>query len=397
MNLREMLAAKLKELEAAETKEDIDRIKGEILALKERIALADEKQGILDSMKSVTPKGGEGRVAARTLGEKAAAVVKENNVSKFTRFQVNTESLKAGDTQTPTTPTEPAPEKVPADYMPAITQVYPEIIPAAMRPLTVMDLFGQETTQESAVTYFVEGSVTGSADAIAEGGAFPRIQFADPTKITDALKKIGCVYKDTDELLADAPRLAQSIDNRANYLLDIEIESQLLSGDGQNENIKGLLNRSGLQTATAAGMTKAIDAIKTAKVSIKKSTGLRADALLINDEDWDTITSSKDANNQYLAGGPFYGPYGNGIGPVEEPPLWGLRVVPTQAITKGTMVIGAFTLGGSVIRKGGRVVDITNSDGNDFDNGVIAIRPSQRLALAVRYPAAFVKLTVTTS
>ena len=106
------------------------------------------------------------------------------------------------------------------------------------------------------------------------------------------------------------------------------------------------------------------------------------------------MTSTKDANKQYLAGGPFYGPYGNGNGPAEEPPLWGLRVVPTQAIAKGTMVIGAFKLGGSVIRKGGRVVDVTNSDGDDFDKGLIAFRPSERIALAVRYPAAFVKLSI---
>ena len=58
------------------------------------------------------------------------------------------------------------------------------------------------------------------------------------------------------------------------------------------------------------------------------------------------------------------------------------------------MVIGAFKLGGSVIRKGGRVIDITNSDGTDFEKGLVAFRPSERLALAVRYPAAFVKLSI---
>ena len=196
--------------------------------------------------------------------------------------------------------------------------------------------------------------------------------------------------------MADAERLAQSIDNRAEYLLDITVEDQLLTGNGTGNNIEGLLNRSGLQTATCAGMNAAIKAIKKAKVGIKKNTpGFRADALLINDEDWDELTNAQDANNQFLAGGPFYGAYGSSNGPVEEPPLWGLRVVPTQAIAKGTMVVGAFKLGGSVIRKGGRVIDMTNSDGTDFDKGVVAFRPSERLALAVRYPAAFVKLTVT--
>lgn len=75
MNLREKLAALLKELEGAKTKEDVDRIKGEILTVKGQIALADEKQSILDGMKSDNPVGGKGKTVARTLGEKAAAAV----------------------------------------------------------------------------------------------------------------------------------------------------------------------------------------------------------------------------------------------------------------------------------------------------------------------------------
>ena len=396
MNLREKLAALLKELEGAKTKEEVDRIKGEIMAVKAQIALSDEKQGILDSMKSDKPVGGKAaKASGRTLGEKAAAAIKAKGISDGTeRFSVTTDGSKADD-ETPAAPT-PATHVTPTSYAPAITEVDDEIVTGPRRPLTVADLFAQETTEKEAVTYFVEGTVIGEAGAVGEGDEYPQIQFGDPTAVTDPLKKIGCLYKDSDELLSDAPRLAQNIDNRAEYLMDIKEEDQLLTGSGTGNNIKGLLNRSGLQTATCVGMTAAIKAIKKAKVSIKKATpGFRADALLVNDEDWNEITDQQDANNQFLAGGPFYGPYGNGAGPVEEPPLWGLRVVPTQAIAKGTMVIGAFKLGGSVIRKGGRMIDITNSDGTDFEKGIVAFRPSERLALAVRYPAAFVKLTVT--
>lgn len=390
MNLREKLAALLKELEGAKTKDDVDRIKGEIVAVKGKIALADEKQGILDSMNADNPVGGEGKAAARTLGEKAAAAVAAKGIERGQRFSASSDSATAG------VKAEQKPNARPESYNPAITEVRPDILEGARRQLTVADLFAQETTTESAVTYFVEGPVTGTPTAVGEGAAFPVLEFGEPVANTDALKKIGCVYKDTDELLSDAARLAQSIDNRAEYLLDITVEDQLLSGDGTGNNIQGLLNRSGLQTATATSMEAAIKAIKKAKVGVKKNTpGFRADGLLINDEDWDELTNAQDANKQFLAGGPFYGAYGSNNGPAEEPPLWGLRVVPTQAIPKGTMVVGAFKLGGSVIRKGGRVIDMTNSDGNDFDNGIVAFRPFERLALAVRYPAAFVKLTVT--
>ncbi len=386
MNLRERLAQLLKELDGATTKEEIDRIKGEIVSVKAKIAAAEAAGNPLDAMKAGAPVFANGS-SARTLGQQAVDAMKAKGVTeRGTRFDVTTkpDSKTAGD-----------PQLRPTGYMPAITEVRPDVLEGARRPMTVADLFAQETTDKAAVTYYVEGAVQGEITTVGEGQAYPLLTFGDPTAVTDPLKKIGCVYKDSDELIEDAPRLKQSIDNRAEYLMDIKEEDQLLSGNGQGNNITGLLNRSGLQLATATSIEAALDAIKTAKAGIRKNTpGFRADGLLVNDEDWDALTSIKDNNKQYLAGGPFYGAYGSNNGPVDEPPLWGLRVVPTQAIAKGTMVIGAFKLGGSVIRKGGRVIDITNSDGTDFENGLVAFRPSERLALAVRYPAAFVKLSI---
>lgn len=389
MNLEERLAELIEQLEAAETIEDARAIRDQIDELLDQIDVAEEKAAILENMKSrraVTVKAGDGNTDDLTIGQKAAIAVIAKGATGKEKFTVSSANAKAA--------TDPNGRPT-GDYFDVLTEYKPDVIEGARRPLTVADLFAAETTEKAAVTYFIEGAVEGSITTVKEGGKYPTLSFGDPTSQTDALKKVGCVYKDTDELLDDAPRLAQNIDNRADYLMDITEEDQLLSGDGQGNNIVGLLKRNGLQVATCTSIEAAIDAIKSAKSGIKKNTpGFRADGLLINDEDWDELTSTKDANKQYLAGGPFYGPYGNGNGPAEEPPLWGLRVVPTQAIAKGTMVIGAFKLGGSVIRKGGRVVDVTNSDGDDFDKGLIAFRPSERIALAVRYPAAFVKLSI---
>lgn len=398
MNLKEMLAkakARLVEVKAAVDAGDDAKLEelsdavAEVERLQAALAEADKAAGILAKLVN-TGEGDPDEPAdadaaaksARTVGAKMAEIVKEKGIKAGKTFTVSAKA--AGDANATA-----------AGYAPVTTEYIEEPVKGARRAMTVADLFTQEPTTKSAVTYFVEGAVEGSITTVGEGKAFPKLHFGDPTPQTDALKKIGCVYKDTDELLDDAPRLAASIDERADYLMDVIEEDQLVSGDGTGSNLTGLLNRSGIQTASATGMEAAIKAIKKAKVGIKKNTpGFRADGLLINDEDWNDLTDVQDANKQFLAGGPFYGAYGNGS-VAEEPPLWGLRVVPTQAVPKGTMVVGAFRLGGSVIRKGGRVVDMTNSDADDFDNGLIAFRPSERLALAVRYPAAFVKLTVT--
>ena len=86
-------------------------------------------------------------------------------------------------------------------------------------------------------------------------------------------------------------------------------------------------------------------------------------------------------------------PYGNG-NVVEQPPIWGLRTVVTSAVSVGTCYVGAFRIGGSIVRKNaGVVVDIANQNEDDFIKNLITILIEERLALAVRRPACFVKIT----
>lgn len=72
----------------------------------------------------------------------------------------------------------------------------------------------------------------------------------------------------------------------------------------------------------------------------------------------------------------------------------GLRTVVTEAMTKGTVLVGAFKAGGTIYRKGGLTVESTNSHENDFTNDKITFRVKERLALQVKYPKAFVKVTL---
>ena len=66
----------------------------------------------------------------------------------------------------------------------------------------------------------------------------------------------------------------------------------------------------------------------------------------------------------------------------------------TPAIAAGTVLVGAFTQGASVIRRQGLTVDVANQNEDDFTHNRIAVRIEERLALAVRYPKAFCKVTV---
>jgi len=261
---------------------------------------------------------------------------------------------------------------------------------------TVSDIFTWGTITGQAITYFVEGAREGNMATVAEGAAKPQIKYADPTSQTDALTKIAGVIKISDEMTTDLPFMVSEINGRLVYDLSLVVESQLLNGSGTAPNLRGLLNRSGIQTLTSASYMANADSLFMAKTNIATATGLNADAIIINPADYQNLRLSKDSNNQYYGGGFFQGQYGNSSGLEWEPPLWGLRTVVTPAVASGMAIVGAFAQGATAYSKGGVVIESTNSNEDDFKKNLIAIRAEQRIALAVRIPAAFVKVTFAT-
>lgn len=272
-----------------------------------------------------------------------------------------------------------------------LTDVDRSIVQAYRRP-TVTGLFGQGSISGQAITYFVEGAREGNFATVAEAGKFEQLHYADPTPVTDALSKIAGFIKLSDEMMEDLDFLVSEINGRLIYDLSLVEETQVLSGDGVGNNLLGLLNRDGVQTTTATAETLADEVFKS-MTKISNATGLQADALVINPADYEGLRLSKDSNGQYYGGGFFAGQYGVG-GVPEQPPVWGLRTVVSPAVEIGAPVVGAFNTAATLYRKGGVAVEASNSNEDDFTSGLVTVRAAERLALAVRRPAAFMKITV---
>lgn len=277
-------------------------------------------------------------------------------------------------------------------YAPVVTQVDMDGVWPYERPLVVADLFGSVTLSGNAntVEYPVYGALEGDAGTVGEGGRSRR-PICRPRWESDSLKEVAAWWKVTDNMAEDLSYIVSEINNHARYNLQLLEETQLLSGDGTGANVKGLLTRD-IQTMAQAADSDP-DRIFKARTKIAVATGFRADAIVINPADYETIRLSKDTNGQYYGGGYFNGQYGNGT-IMQDPPLWGLKTVVTEAIAQGTALVGAFRLGGAVIRKGGLRAESTNSHADDFTNDLITFRVRERLGLQVKYPKAFVKVTL---
>jgi len=259
------------------------------------------------------------------------------------------------------------------------------------RELAVRSLFGSETISGNALKYFILGAkeaVSGGAPAsVAEGATKP--QFHIPvTSATATLSKIAGWYYETDELIEDNAFLRSSIDNRGLFELDLAIETYLMTT---------LLGTSGLGAATYAhGGNVSADDIFNAMMTVKGASNYNADAIVINPADYGRLRLAKEGGNsgQYYGGGYFYGPYGNG-GVAQQPGLWGLNTVVTSSIAAGTVLVGNFKQGASVITKAGdgQRVEIVTGDHDDRVANRVTVIVEERLALATRVPGAFVKIT----
>lgn len=267
-----------------------------------------------------------------------------------------------------------------------------DVADQGLRDLAVRQLFGQEQISVgNALNYFIlgakEDNSAPSPKGVNEAAAKPQFHIVEGT-VTATLQKIAGWFYETDELLEDNAYLASALNNRGLYELDAAVEAYLLST---------LQSVSGIGTATYAHNGDVDpDTILDAIMAIKSDTRFNADAIIINPTDYAKLRELKTASgsNEYVGGGCFYGPHGNGPAAV-QPGIWGLNTVVTPNITAGTVLVGAFKQGATVVTKAGEGarIEVFRGDHDDAIYNRVTVVVEERIALATRYPKAFVKIT----
>ena len=376
MTLKETLETKKAELVALKPQIEADdaaaiaegeKLAAEIETMTAEVAQAEKKASLLTVIGTKEENNDMNEMKkAANLGEHFVNTVKAATPGK--RFDVSAPAFKAAtDTQTS-----------PAGAVDYATTFDTNVVTAARTPLVVRDLFAAEQISGSTLVYLVEGAIQGAPAVTAEGNEKPQVHFADPTPKTVSLAKVACHIKESDEYINDYPFLASAINGRLLYELGL-VE--------QNKLVTDLLATTGIQTGTYAATgtaTDIADAILQAAMDVQSGSGFAADGILINPADWYILRTGK-YNGQYYGGGYF--------GAQDIPNIWGIPVCVSTAVASGTVVVGAFKTCGSVVANGGVAVEAVNTNEDDFVKNLMTIRAEERLALAVRRPAGFKKLT----
>lgn len=319
-------------------------------------------------------------------------------------------------------------------------QFVPGIVDLRFYPNVIASLFPNMPVSSPVVSYVKESAWTNNAAAVAEGATKPYSTNA-VTRLTEQVGKIANLARVTDELIQDAPYFWALVQQRLAQGVIRQEEVQLLAGEGM-PGVNGILNRTtgftkpqtitavtNLQVPAAStpGMgtsNNTVDSVTPGREIVGVGSGVaptgvaiaegilaaltdirvrqffEPDAIVLNPSDWTTVRLAKDENGQYLGGSFFGSDYGAGsstpdanIG--EGFRLWGKRVVATPALPAGYILVGAFGQAGQVLRKGGLQVDMTNTNGVDFEQNLWTVRAEERVGLLMDRPELLelVKLT----
>jgi HK97 family phage major capsid protein len=231
----------------------------------------------------------------------------------------------------------------------------------------------------------IESVATSGAAVVPEGEEKPQTAFEYGEKDTP-IQKLAHVITVSDELLDDAPALANFLNSRLLLMLSQQEEAQVLGGAG-GDNLLGLLPQIPPENKFVVSSTdtpNAADHVYAAIAAAERSY-LRADGILINPDDWADLRLLKDDNLNYVGGSPFSN---TGQGEPTEM-LWGRRVVVTNSVPVGYGVVGSFGLGATLFRRGGATVEASNSAGDNFVRNLVSIRCESRIGLAVTRPSSF--------
>ena len=259
----------------------------------------------------------------------------------------------------------------------------PGIVPGSTQMLTIEALLNSAPTTSNAIEFTKENVFTNNAAEAAEGAQKAESSLTW-TLVNMPVSTVAHWIKISRQLAMDNTLLASYVNNRMRYGVNRKAETALCVGDGVAPNISGIFD---VGNFTAHGYAAAaLGATLPKFVLIRKMiadlwvSGYMADAVLLNPADFATmeIELLTATSNAIRVGTDSAG----------RQTLWGVPVVQSVGVAADTVAVGAFGQASTVYNREGVVVEMSESDSDNFTKNLITLRAERRLALATEVPAA---------
>lgn len=272
------------------------------------------------------------------------------------------------------------------------------MVPRNMRRARIRDLFPVASTNANLIDFFrVLGfagdrlDTTSSASMVPDrsGGNFglkpqSSLTFESAQAPVRTVAHYELAHRN---VLQDEPQLQSTINNELLYGLRLTEDNQILNGTGTGEDLLGILNTPGVQSysqSSGPGTDEKQDALRRAAtravLAYYDPTGI-----VVHPYDWEDIELAKGADEHYTVA--------MNVTVGADARLWRMTVVDSPAIAQGTGLVGAFGLGAQLYDRMQANIRIAEQHSDLFVRNAVAILAEQRLALAVKRPESFVKVT----
>ena len=349
---------------SADTKTALDKLGTEQRTMADRL-LALEQKGALNGREGDEGAKGEDSIGAQFVKTAAFEAFKNGQQQKARVELKNTVTNTVANT---------------------FSDRRPGVVGGAFRELTLEQLLVTLPTTAGAVDYVRENVFTNSAAETAEGAAKPESSITT-TLVTEPVATVAHWIKISKQLAADNPAMAAYINARMIYGVNLRVENQIIAGNGTAPNISGF-TKSGNFTAhgyTAASLTSRfgsgytrLDLIR-AIIADTATNDYPADAILMTPVEWANIETLKDTQGRYLVGNP------NGE---SAPRLWGVPVITSNALAADNVMVLSLRQSATFYNREGVVVEMSESDSDNFTKNLVTVRAERRCMLAVERPAA---------
>lgn len=337
-------------------------------------ALGVQQREFADRLLQLEQKGLAQSPAEKTDESWGAQLVKSDRYAAFAGGQTQKLRVEVKNTLTGSDATV-APDRKPG------------IVAGAFLPFSMEALLPSTTTTSNAIEFTKEASFTNSAAEAAEGAQKGESALTW-TLVNMPVSTVAHWIKISKQLAADNTALAAYVNTRMRYGVNQKVDTQLVVGGGVAPALSGTFN-AGNYTAhgyTAANITAFPATTLKRFALIRKvmgdlyAAGFPATAVVLNPADW----ASMEIELMTVAAGQTLFSVGAG----GEPRLFGLPVIQSIGMTAGSFQVGAFGEAYMIYNREGVIVEMSDSDGDNFQKNLITLRAERRLALATEKPAA---------
>lgn len=246
------------------------------------------------------------------------------------------------------------------------------------RRMRVRDLLPVIGISTGSVEYPQQTLRTNAAATVAEGNLKPESAYGW-TMQTVVPRVIAHWVPASRQILDDAPQLKGLIDTELLYGLALKEEEQLLYGSGTGENLTGMVTAA-TPYAAPSGLV-AGNMLDQIALGILQNSLVEepADGIVLHPSDWMRMRLLKDTQGKYLLGDP-----GANVPAV----LFGLPVVPTQAMQVDKFLVGNFQRAATIYDRWTPRVEVSTEHADFFTRNLVAVLAESRLAQAVKNPLA---------